>query len=36
MFFSVITKNLNWGILTKIVKYETGLRVKTFNIMRVP
>ena len=39
MFFSVLTKNLNWEILTKslvtFLKDEMGLRMKNFNIMRV-
>ena len=36
MLFSVITKNLNWEILTKnlvILKDGMGLRMKNFNIM---
>ena len=35
MFFSVITKNQNWEILTKnlvILKDGMGLRIKNFNI----
>ena len=39
MFFSVITKNLNWEILTKnlvtFLKDGVGLRMKNFNIMGV-
>ena len=38
MFFSVITKNLNWEILTKnIVTFKgwDGLRLKNFNNMQV-
>ena len=36
MFFSVITKNLNWEILAKnLVTFKDGLRVKNFNIMGV-
>ena len=38
MFFSVITKNLNWEILTKnLVTFKrwVGLRMKNFNIMGV-
>ena len=36
MFFSVITKNLNWETLTKnqsLLKDEAGLRKKNFNIL---
>ena len=33
MFFSVITKNLNWEILTKNLKDGMGLRMKNFTIM---
>ena len=37
MFFSVITKNLNWEILTKnsvtFLKDGMGLRMKNLNIM---
>ena len=39
MFFSVITKNLNWEILTKnLVTFKRwmGLRMKSFNIMGAP
>ena len=35
MFFSVMTKNLNWEILTKnlvLLKGGMGLRMKNFNI----
>ena len=38
MFFSVITKNLNWEILTKnlvTLKRWNGLRIKNFNIVGV-
>ena len=38
MFFSVITKNLHWGILTKnLVTFKRwmGLRMKNLNIMGV-
>ena len=38
MFFSVITKNLNWEILTKnLVTFKRwmGLRMKSFSIMGV-
>ena len=37
MFFSVITKNLNWGILTKnsVLKDGIGLKKKNFIIMGV-
>ena len=38
MFFSVITRNLNWKILTKNLatfKDGMGLMMKNFNIMRV-
>ena len=38
MFFSVITKNFNWEILTKdlvFLKDGMGLRIKNFNIMGV-
>ena len=38
MFFFVITKNLNWEILTKnlvTLKDEMGLRMKNVNIMGV-
>ena len=38
MFLSVITKNLNWVILTKnLVTFKKwdGLRMKNFNIMGV-
>ena len=38
MFLSLITKNLNWEILTKnLVTFKrwVGLRMKNFNIMRV-
>ena len=38
MFFSVITKNLNWEILTKNLitfKDGMGLRMKNFSIMGV-
>ena len=38
MFLSLITKNLNWEILTKnLVTFNRldGLRMKNFNIMRV-
>ena len=31
MFFSVITKNLNWEIL--FLKDGTGLRMKNFNVI---
>ena len=35
MFFSVITKNLNWDVLSKnLVTFGVGLRVKNFNITR--
>ena len=36
-FFFVITKNLNWEILTKnlvTLKDDMGLRMKNFNIMK--
>ena len=33
MFFFVITKNLNWEILTKKERHGMGLRMKNFNIM---
>ena len=34
MFFSVITKNLNWEILAKnLATFKDGLRMKNFNIM---
>ena len=36
MFFSVITKNLNWEILTKnlvTLKDGMGLRTKNFNVL---
>ena len=36
--FSVITKNLNWEIVTKnliLLKDGIGLRIKNFNIMGV-
>ena len=39
MFFSVITENLNWEIVTKnLVTFKDGmgLRIKNFNIMGVP
>ena len=39
MFFSVITKNLNWEVLTKNLftfKRWDELRIKNFNIMGVP
>ena len=38
MFFSVVTKNLNWEILTKnlvIFKRWNGLMMKNFSIIRV-
>ena len=39
MFFSVITKNLNWDTLTKnfklLLKDRMGLRMKNYNIMGV-
>ena len=37
MFFSVVTKNLNWEILTKnlLLKDGMGLRMKDFNVMEV-
>ena len=37
MFFSVITKNLNWEILANFnfLKEGMGLRMKNFNIRRV-
>ena len=38
MFFSVITKNLNWEILSKnlvTLKNGIGLRMKYYNIMGV-
>ena len=38
MFYSAITKNLNWEILTKLelsLKDEMGLRMKKNNIMGV-
>ena len=38
MFYSAITKNLNWEILTKLelsLKDEMGLRMKKINIMGV-
>ena len=37
MFFSFITKNLNWGILTKnsVLKDGIGLKKKNFIIMGV-
>ena len=39
MFLSVITKNLNWEILTRIelhLKGGMGLKMEDFNIMWVP
>ena len=36
MFFSVVTKNLNWEILTKnLLTFERWDGVRNFNIMRV-
>ena len=35
MFFSVITKNLSWGISTKNLKEGMGLRMKNFSTMWV-
>ena len=38
MFFYVLTKNLNWKILTKNLgtfKSWDGVRMENFNIMRV-
>ena len=38
MFFSIISKNSNWEILTKnllFLKDEIGLTMKNFNIFRV-
>ena len=35
MFFSVMTKNLNWEISTKNLKDRMGLMIKSFHIMAV-